>query len=671
MTSKEIRGIAIDSAEAYYNYLVESEKGIQVIDVHELIYQSLQHCIIRLRLSAKLIELEQIGFKLLPCNKTYDVSKVEVLEYDNDKNNLLIKINDEKIIADFRNLKNYDIKVIVDLKFLVQRVNNWYKAHGGKIGLPTKEPKGGGAGAGAALKKPINITFLEGLEPSEEQIKSLNNIFTNPFTYVWGAPGTGKTQFVLAYAVLHYIRNNERVAIMAPTNNAVEQVLRSIIMMTDRANIDRKKILRIGTPSRKFAEEFPEVCENIDVRQKQREIDKQINLLNRVIEFRTQRQSVLPENAGVLLFDDEIPPVPRQSFVPSVNDDALLLAFLEQCPDELPHNVHFLLSEYKNDTLEQLELRIKEHISAREKLSSNIEQIENANVVAYTLDKYIGNNETSLNVAHIFLDEAGYASMIKALTLFVHNVPVTFLGDHKQLPPVCELNDLSIGKEEKYHDVFLWAQSAVYVDTLFARQRDDILNQYISNTATDAGYISKTKLNITYRFGANLATVLGKHVYSADFCSAISDDNTKILYVHAPKYEELKSRISVTEVMAIQQLSAFFRSNGIDYAILTPYVKQARLLGKHLQQERQELRIFTVHGSQGREWNTVLLSVVDTRDKWFVDSANLRSKGLNLINTAVSRAKRRLIIVCDVAFWKAQHGQLLTDLIKTGQELTV
>jgi hypothetical protein len=670
MTSKEIREIAIDSADAYYNYLAESEKGIQEIDVHELIYQSLQHCIIRLRLSTKLIDIEQIGFKLLPCNKTYDVSKVEVLEYDNDKNNLLIKINDEEIIADFRNLKNYDIKVVADLKFLVQRVNNWHKLHGSKIKLPAKSPSAGGRGA-ASPKESLHIAFLEGLEPSEDQKKSLDNIFTNPFSYVWGAPGTGKTQFVLAYAVLHYIRNDKRVAIMAPTNNAIEQVLRSVIKMTDRANIDRKKILRTGAPSRKFAEEFPEVCEKLDIQQKQQEIDRQINLLNRVIDFRTKKQSALPKDMGVLLFDDEVPATPHQPSFPSVNEDALLLAFLERCPDELPHNVHFLLSEYRNETLEQLELRVKEYLSAREKLSPDSEQIKNANVIAYTLDKYIGNNETSLNVAHIFLDEAGYANMIKALTLFVHDVPVTFLGDHKQLPPVCEMNNLSIGKEEKYYNVFLWAQSAVYVDTLFARQRDDVLSQYVSNTATDAGYISKTKLNTTYRFGANLAAVLGKHVYSADFHSEASDNNTKILYVNAPKYEEMKSRISVTEVMAIQQLSAFFRSNGIDYAILTPYVKQARLLGKHLPQERQELRIFTVHGSQGREWNTVLLSVVDTRDKWFVDSANLRSKGLNLINTAVSRAKRRLIIVCDVAFWKAQQGQLLTDLIRTGEELTV
>jgi len=86
------------------------------------------------------------------------------------------------------------------------------------------------------------------------------------------------------------------------------------------------------------------------------------------------------------------------------------------------------------------------------------------------------------------------------------------------------------------------------------------------------------------------------------------------------------------------------------------------MLNKHLPQERNEFKILTVHGSQGREWDTVILSVVDTNDKWFVDSRKSISKGLNLINTAVSRAKKNLIIVCDVDYWSNQYGQLITEL---------
>ncbi|HEY6915337.1 MAG TPA: AAA domain-containing protein, partial [Paludibacter sp.] len=109
--------------------------------------------------------------------------------------------------------------------------------------------------------------------------------------------------------------------------------------------------------------------------------------------------------------------------------------------------------------------------------------------------------------------------------------------------------------------------------------------------------------------------------------------------------------------------------NKNDFIILTPYKKQIRLLNNYLPQERNELKILTVHGSQGREWETVIFSVVDTSDKWFVDSKIIKSKGLNLVNTAVSRAKKQLIIVCDKDYWMNQNGQLITDLLRNGTEI--
>ncbi|QWT88454.1 ATP-binding domain-containing protein [Chryseobacterium sp. PCH239] len=103
--------------------------------------------------------------------------------------------------------------------------------------------------------------------------------------------------------------------------------------------------------------------------------------------------------------------------------------------------------------------------------------------------------------------------------------------------------------------------------------------------------------------------------------------------------------------------------------MLTPYKKQIRLLNNSLPQERNDLKILTVHGSQGREWDTVILSIVDTYDKWFVDTTIPVSKGLNLVNTAVSRAKRNLIVVCDKNYWAVQSGQLVTELINCGKEI--
>ena len=89
-----------------------------------------------------------------------------------------------------------------------------------------------------------------------------------------------------------------------------------------------------------------------------------------------------------------------------------------------------------------------------------------------------------------------------------------------------------------------------------------------------------------------------------------------------------------------------------------------------LPEYRRDQKILTVHGSQGREWDDVILSVVDTDRLWFTDSRNKRSRGLNLINTAVSRAKKRLVIVCNRSWWLERRGQLIRALLLAGEDAT-
>ncbi len=52
------------------------------------------------------------------------------------------------------------------------------------------------------------------------------------------------------------------------------------------------------------------------------------------------------------------------------------------------------------------------------------------------------------------------------------------------------------------------------------------------------------------------------------------------------------------------------------------------------------------------------------------DSRNKRSRGLNLINTAVSRAKKWLVIVCNKSWWLERRGQLIRALLLAGEDAT-
>lgn len=792
MKAEEIRDIAIDSAQVYYNYLDDEKKGTQEVQVIELTYLNRSDMLLKLRLSAKLFNIESIFFRNLKNNKEYSVLEIRVIEYDYDKNIILVKPI-ESIHEELDDLNKDDIIVISDLKFLIERVRKWYEINGSNINLPIVNS--------SYVHKADEIEYLTDLRPTLDQQEAIENILNHPFSYIWGAPGTGKTQFVLSYVVLNYINRGDRIAIFAPTNNSIEQVLRGVIQMTDNAGVSRKDIIRLGTPSRKFAEDYPQVCElkgiqhNIDI------IDKQIDILERVFKYKKSVDEIeILENCisffeSITTFLAELNTnqtkynqiVERQikkeidikyinqKLIETEKDENKILKKINSLENkilgilsfgatkhekklfeiktkliEIKKEIDFenyLLDKIKedlqaskdiidtsimqincvfskiktyvklagneiSDTINQISIQnwkkkkeeiclfidekqkalsIDKHLKEEydDQSSNNIlcdieklktdrikiaetstkERLKSVKVVACTLDGYIGRyyNE-KLDVKHIFLDEAGYANIIKAVTLFNHRVPISFLGDHMQLPPVCEIDDSSIINNDKYQNMFLWSQSAIYTESLFSKNRDECLQQYLKNINLSSHYMSKTCLTTTHRFGETLAKVLDKHVYKVNFKSAGGHEETHISFINAPKLTGMK-RASILEAEYIKKIVSKLKSAQTDFIILTPYKNQVKLLGINLPEERNALKILTVHGSQGREWDTVILSVVDTADKWFVDSQCLISKGLNLVNTAVSRAKKELIIVCDTEYWKNQNDQLISDLLRSGNEI--
>lgn len=792
MKVEDIRKTAIQGSHAYYNFLLENDKGIQEIEIYSLRPIDERKESFKLKLAKKLFDLDAVLFRFMDTKTDYDTSRIKIVQYDSDQNNLIVR-PEKDLLPSFSLLGEKDLRVISDLKFLVERVRKWYEQNGGNLQLPKKISK-----FSSSWK---NLQVFQDRKPSPNQYQALEVIFTNPFSYIWGAPGTGKTQVVLSYALLHYVKNKKKVAIFGPTNNAIEQVLRGVIEMTDRAQIDREQILRIGNPSKKFAEKYPRVCEVRGLEKQLKDIDRQIQLLKKIAGLKYDMEEIERTNTSLSKLDElgiyyrkhetyslqigekknELKKAgeKRSQLQNKKNSLVQRSIALENKSKSLIHSIGKIFSSspsktekeiltcresvqqaeddiekltieknYSEETLEEFiqekdrnlanartkieairalnnypgtkeivsDLSLtnyevvksllqefvksrKEELLATDALASDYsqfpreaindrleilqaqrdaiasqsteERLKNVSIVASTLDTYIGRfPDKKLEVDHIFLDEAGYANVAKALTLFHHDLPITFLGDHKQLPPVCELNDSDIQKNETYRDVFIWSQSALYLEGLFKKEKAPCLAEYLKNQELRPIDMVKADIRETFRFGPNLARVLDEHVYKNGFQSTNSNGQTDIYFVDAvmngsPRH----GRENFAEAQAIQQILSQFDTT--DFAILTPYRKQLNLIGKLMPNLRNEQKILTVHGSQGREWHTVILSVSDTNNMWFTDSQNQLSKGLNLMNTAVSRAKKRLIIVCNVAFWKQQKGQLLNGLLSVASPFKI
>ena len=597
-----------------------------------------------------------------------------------------------------------DIQVFSDMKWLVSKTTDFLESFGSLIRFPPT---------------PLAYTpsiLLSGMRISEEQKAAVTMAMSEPLSYVWGVPGSGKTQSVLAASIGECVRRGERVAVIAPTNLALEQVLRGLLKAfrdTPQFHdiIDpARDVVRIGTPTSEFATEFPDICEGNGVRtQLLSKIQLHEHIVTTLLERRYEKyRNVCDECADKAekIKDDDVSG--RKALLKSM--EPILDAMKEDYRYRLNANrvnqgniaeniprirsllydhdrSEYLEGDYRNrdddslsDWLTEIEAQI-DSLRPRDR-SSNL---DNFKVVAMTLSKFIitygptgDDRRRSLDVDHVFVDEAGYCNCLQTLTLFTLNAPVTLLGDHMQLPPVCELNhdDLADYIKEDGEDRFdyLWDLSALYVDHFFDEDLSILKRMYLESEEPDFVRMTHRELRTTFRFGPNLADALGRYVYPAGMVSA-SKYPLEVTVIKA----EIDSfpigygkilRKNVEEASAISAIVDSMGLKGESFVVLTPYNDQIKCL-KEIDPQLAD-HVLTIHKSQGREWDTVIISVVDghhnPEDKppRFTSSQVIEGAriGLKVINTALSRAKKRLIIVCDVDYWEDKRDELLGDIVR-------
>ena len=607
MTNTEIKENFVKGSQAYLQYLVDNDLGIEKINATSVITLSEGDVFLYLiKASRRIFDETALEFEIR--GKRYNESHIHILK--NDKRDFSLTIQAEKSIAhEFMGITKDDITIIADMKFLVARVMNWYENYGNLIEMPEYAPK----------IKP----YFPDSEISKCQKNAINTIFKKPLSYIWGAPGTGKTGYVLANSILSYLKNDENdgiILLTAPTNAALEQTLYRLLPILSDNGIDLNKIMRLGYPSRQFSAEYPNVCENTGLQHEAEKIKETMDIYRRYISILKKKR----------------------------NCDALKMMYPKLNFENAEEELTILNERLKEIQKSSLPARIEKELS----------------VIACTVDTYIGRCLNSVigrskrSISHIFLDEACYCNLAKALTLFSCKCPITFLGDHMQLPPVCEISDEAL-MSEKNTPAFIWSQSAIYAENVFYEDILQMYEEYVRNSPPHFDYMTKSDLNFTHRFGSGLTEVLERHVYQNNFMSAVFTE-TEIICINVTGNHFQNKRENIGEVRAIEN---YIKAEKLDdYVILTPYRNQEKRLF-----DRLKRNVMTVHKSQGQEWETVILSITDTNNKYFTDSLNKESKGLQLINTAVSRAKNRLVIVCDAVFWQKQEGQLIKDLIEISQ----
>ena len=531
----------LSACSCYLEFLEKENKGIYELGIKDFSFLDEQTDSGRLEISfsIKLRMLDNLVF-ILPdgLELMLDDSAIIQRTYYDKLERLEIECEIELFYQLKKALLDKSLKVYNDLRFLVNNLIDFFKKY--TPALPVYKP---------------SISPYNDMALSKAQASAVDGVLSSSLSYVWGPPGSGKTQYVLFYSILSLLKAGKRVCILAPTNNALEQILFVLLQKLELFGIDNDCALRLGTPSASFLHKYPNVCETY--------------------------------------------------------------------------------------------IRKAKHLF----LTSLQERYEVAHIFAMTLDGFIKKYPTmNIKFDHIFLDECAFTPLIKALSICVDDTPLTLLGDHKQLAPICEMPE-SLMVDEAIC-ARLWGFSAIFMKDFF----NDLPGLLQKDFQDQALLCSEDclKLDQTYRYGSNLAALLDRAVYHNGLFSLQSD--TQIFYIDCKDEAREDKNIALSEAEASAHLFRELKER--DVAIITPFVSQ-RI--KIIKMGIPSDAVMTIHSSQGREFEVVVFSPVRLCYP-MTDSRNLQA--LYTLNVAISRLKKYFILVCDASFWRSQYGQFISEILR-------
>lgn len=699
MPSVDFIPYAQNSAQAYLDYCRTNNKSISKVDVlhirqgpkNDLFVMSLSAMNYRFNLESAFIQIvtsqkHPLPFEAYENAEFHYISKeyVELSSYDSKKNEVTVKVHKKlcPIFEDYLTANPHRVHFVHDMTFLIQSVCSWYAREHRSLFLP-KDP--------SSEMLDFFTEHFDDARLSKAQRAAVETALSHGVSYIWGPPGTGKT-YTLAHTVLSYVMNQKTVLIVAPTNNALDQSLRTIIKVMESQGVDFHVISRLGIPTPAFEKSYPDICSNHTLVASRNIMEARLNKLKEEL-FVSSRSSQFfdlvrefQENASTYEAATEALHPLADDHKPERENGAAPISELQQsASDSLDRIIEIskkLFTKYESidSTAAAIAERIEKYSSCRP-VSTIQEEIENTQKHCQSLDRAISadgehryivactadylflhyeymNWEFSNNgmlPQHIFIDEAAYLPLIKTAPVFTMNVPVTFCGDHKQLPPVCEVDEEKIIRNRDYAPFFIWSQSALHFTDIFTYDIEDLYQAYSVHGDMLNKNLATAFLPDSHRFGNNLAQILDEFVYRNGFRGTAFD--TDIIVLDAPTNGMfMRGRENPMEIKAISRYMSTHQVGA--HSIITPYKDQKSLLNKEFNTAGYPGTVETIHASQGQEWYTVFISPSDHDHSMYY--CNSRTPlGEHVLNTAVSRAVHKIIIACDYDFWIGQKDEQL------------
>jgi len=449
---------------------------------------------------------------------------------------------------------------------------------------------------------------------NESQNKALSKSIKSDIFLIHGPPGTGKTT-TLAEIIKKHI--GKKLLVSAESNVAVDNLMEKL---------KEFNIVRIGHPA-KIESHLMKFSLDVKVRRDKRykEVEKIIKKIDDLKYLQEKRTKKPTPGRRRGMSDEEILALAKEG----KGKRGIKADWIKEMAEwiKIQQNINKLYDK-KNEIVNEI-----------------MEDILNIADIVFATNSACGGEfleEREFDV--VFIDEAAQAMEPSSLIPFIKGSQVIFAGDHKQLPPTILSNDdrLKVSMFERF--------SYLYPNAMHTLEIQYRMNEKINHFPSCEFYECRVKTferikNITVKdLGIESKDVFGGYeplVFfdtKGKFLEAVKKDSPS-------KYNPLEAEFVVNLIKEL--ISAGAKEEFI--GVITPYkdheeyIKKLMENGKWKMENERNVEVKSVDGFQGREKEIIILSLVRANEKEEIGFL----KDLRRLNVAITRPKRKLIIVGD------------------------
>ncbi|MFC1710410.1 AAA domain-containing protein [Patescibacteria group bacterium] len=323
--------------------------------------------------------------------------------------------------------------------------------------------------------------------------------------------------------------------------------------------------------------------------------------------------------------------------------------------------------EEKNVRLKSYQSEVAEINEKLGNLGSEI--LKQSRIIGTTLTKgYLKTEIYNRNFDIVIVDEASMATLpVLYFNFGLSQEKIIVIGDFRQLSPI------SRGKTELAEK---WLKRDIYDQSG--------ITQNINNNIEDDRI---TQLTLQYRMHPSISKIINKHIYNHKLRDAKKEGDSKkseentisskpfankpVTIVDVSDYDPWCattpswSRLNLYTADLASFLAIQAYNHGLtNIGIVAPFRAQINIIGKMVKESVSPdaintISISSVHTTQGREKDLIIFDLTESTGSWVSKllKGDAHSETMRLINVALSRAKSKLVIICNTKFIDKKYSE--------------